>query len=240
MWGLCSSKRAGEPPTLVRDKHTNPDERTARTHAQPQSQRFLSNAPCSQARGWFGRARDRRRENLTRAESKERTRRTNHRHAPRACVVRPRGTFSRPPHARPRIAARRSRAAARPRAAARRRQRRTCGAARAPPPAPRPAPAQHHTRARAAAAPRGAHFARDAALEVDEHAKPRVLTVGELQQLERRVEDVAECADRAHNRLELGSSVEDNDARCSSRAQPPQRPHWRSTMPHGLSRCGQV
>ena len=109
-----------------------------------------------------------------------------------------------------------------------------------PPPAPRPAPAQHHTRARAAAAPRGAHFARDAALEVDEHAKPRVLTVGELQQLERRVEDVAECADRAHNRLELGSSVEDNDARCSSRAQPPQRPHWRSTMPHGLSRCGQV
>ena len=78
------------------------------------------------------------------------------------------------------------------------------------------------------------------ALEVDEHAKPRVLTVGELQQLERRVEDVAECADDAHNRLELGSSVEDNDARCSSRAQPPQRPHWRSTMPHGLSRCGEV
>ena len=109
------------------------------------------------------------------------------------------------------------------------------------PPTTHPTPARHRTRmARAAAAPKGAHFAPAAALEVDEHAKPRVLTVGELQQLERRVEDVAECADRAHNRLELGSSVEDNDARCSSRAQPPQRPHWRSTMPHGLSRCGQV
>ena len=238
--GPLLEQEGGRAPDVGERQTHQPRRAHECTHAQPQSQRFLSNAPCSQARGWFGRARDRRRENLTRAESKERTRRTNHRHAPRACVVRPRGTFSRPPHARPRIAARRSRAAARPRAAARRRQRRTCGAARAPPPAPRPAPAQHHTRARAAAAPRGAHFARDAALEVDEHAKPRVLTVGELQQLERRVEDVAECADRAHNRLELGSSVEDNDARCSSRAQPPQRPHWRSTMPHGLSRCGQV
>ena len=41
VWGLCSSKRAGEPPTLVRDKHTNPDEHTnARTRSRNRNVSF--------------------------------------------------------------------------------------------------------------------------------------------------------------------------------------------------------
>ena len=96
------------------------------------------------------------------------------------------------------------------------------------PPTTHPTPARHRTRtARAAAAPKGAHSAHGAALEVDAAALGGILEVGELHQLEHHVEDAAECADRAHNLLVLGFWVEHDDARGSKRAQRAQRPHWR-------------
>ena len=90
------------------------------------------------------------------------------------------------------------------------------------PPTTHPTPARHRTRtARAAAAPKGAHSAHDAALEVDAAALGGILDVGKLHQLEHHVEDAAECGDRAGSRLELGSRAEDDDARGSTRAERP-------------------